>query len=82
MISQAYQTTKDFIQSEKASLKVPTNFGFGIGFSCNDSNLVINETNHTTVKTGMTFHVRVAFSGIHSDPARSVVAIGDTILVT
>ena len=30
----------------------------------------------------MTFHVRVALNGIHSEPARSVVAIGDTVLIS
>ena len=29
----------------------------------------------------MAFHVRIALTGVHSDPARSVIAIGDTILV-
>ena len=30
----------------------------------------------------MSFHVRVALSGVHQEPARSIVAIGDTILIT
>ena len=29
----------------------------------------------------MCFHVRVAITGVHKEPARSVVAIGDTIIV-
>jgi hypothetical protein len=29
----------------------------------------------------MTFHARIALSGVHKEAARSVVAIGDTILV-
>lgn len=29
----------------------------------------------------MTFHVRVALSGVHGEPARSVVAIGETVLI-
>ena len=30
----------------------------------------------------MTFHVRIAISGVHKEPARSFVAIGDTVLVS
>ena len=29
----------------------------------------------------MTFHVRIAITGVHKEPARSVVALGDTIVV-
>jgi hypothetical protein len=30
----------------------------------------------------MTFHVRIAFSNVHKEPSRSVVAIGDTVIIT
>ena len=30
----------------------------------------------------MSFHVRIAFSNVHKEPSRSVVAIGDTVIVT
>jgi hypothetical protein len=29
----------------------------------------------------MTFHARIAFSNVHPEQARSIVAIGDTVLV-
>lgn len=30
----------------------------------------------------MSFHVRIALSNVHKEPSRSVVAIGDTVIVT
>ncbi len=29
----------------------------------------------------MSFHVRIAFSNVHKDPARAVLAIGDTLVL-
>ena len=29
----------------------------------------------------MSFHVRIAFSNVHKEVARSVIAIGDTVLI-
>ena len=43
---------------------------------------MIKADNETLVEAGMTFHVRVALSGISAEPARSIVAIGDTVLIT
>jgi Xaa-Pro aminopeptidase len=42
---------------------------------------VIAENNNTVIKEGMTFHVRIALSGVHKELARSVVAIGDTVVI-
>jgi len=42
---------------------------------------MITESNTTLVKPGMTFHVRIALSGVHKEPARSVIAIGDTVVI-
>ena len=61
---------------------MPANFGFGIGFNFKERKLTISAQNETIVEPGMTFHVRVSLSGISKDPARSMVAIGDTIHVT
>ena len=43
--------------------------------------LVINDQNDQILKPEMTLHVRMAFSNVHKDVGRSVVAIGDTIVV-
>ena len=42
---------------------------------------MIKADNETLVEAGMTFHVRVALSGISTEPARSIVAIGDTVVI-
>ena len=42
---------------------------------------MINEANKTVIQEGMTFHIRITLSGVHPEAARSVVAIGDTIIV-
>ena len=57
------------------------NFGFGIGFNFKEDRLMINATNDTIIEEGMSFHVRIAITGVHNEPARSVVAIGDTVVV-
>lgn len=81
-IGSAYSTVKQFISDKNPSLTISPNFGFGIGFHFKEDILTINQSNQTVVREGMTFHVRVALSNVHKDPARSVVAIGDTMLVT
>jgi len=80
-ICDIYNSTKEFIAAQNPSLKINSNFGFGIGFQFQESNLIINETNQLEVQDGMTFHVRITFTGINQDPARSIVAIGDTVIV-
>ena len=80
-ISQAYNAARDFIQSKNSNLHFHTNFGFGIGFNYKEDPLMITESNTTLVKPGMTFHVRIALSGVHKEPARSVIAIGDTVVI-
>ena len=42
---------------------------------------MINASNDTVIEEGMSFHVRIAITGVHKEPARSVVAIGDTVVV-
>ena len=42
---------------------------------------MIKADNETLVEAGMTFHVRIALSGISTEPARAIVAIGDTVLI-
>ena len=32
------------------------------------------------IQPGMTFHARIAFANVHPEQARSVVAIGDTVI--
>ena len=66
---------------QRKELPVHTNFGFGIGFNFKEDRLLINATNETIIEPGMTFHVRIAITGVHKEPARSVVALGDTIVV-
>jgi hypothetical protein len=43
--------------------------------------LAINETNETIVQPHMTFHVRLTLTDINPKPSRSVIAIGETILI-
>ena len=62
-------------------MQVHANFGFGIGFNFKEESLLINATNETVIEEGMSFHVRLAMTGVHKEPARSVVAIGDTVVV-
>ena len=43
--------------------------------------MAINETNETIVQPHMTFHVRLTLTDINPQPSRSVIAIGETILI-
>lgn len=72
---------KNLIMQRNPDLNVPANFGFGIGFNYKERSLLINAVNETIVQPGMTFHVRMSLSGISKQPARAIVAIGDTIIV-
>lgn len=42
---------------------------------------MINATNETKVQPGMLFHGRIALTGVHPEPNRSVVAVGDTFKI-
>ena len=68
------------IMQKNPDLNVPANFGFGIGFNYKERQLQISAQNETIVEPSMTFHVRIALSGISKEQARSIVAIGDTIV--
>ena len=81
-ISAAYTAAKNLIMQSNANLNIPPNFGFGIGFNYKERQLMIKADNETLVEAGMTFHVRVALSGISREPARAIVAIGDTVLIS
>lgn len=59
-----------------------SNFGFGIGYMFKEDALTINASNQTVIQPGMTFHVRIALSNVHKEASRSVVAIGDTVVIT
>ena len=80
-IAQAYQQAKAFIAGRNPNVQCGSNFGFGIGFSFKEDSLAITAENQTGVEVGMTFHIRVALTNVHKEPSRSVVAIGDTVLV-
>ena len=80
-INSAYQTVKKFINDKNPNLGVHSNFGFGIGFNYKEDALTINAANQTVIKPGMTFHVRITLTNVHKDPSRSVIAIGDTVMV-
>jgi nucleosome binding factor SPN SPT16 subunit len=78
-ISKAYKAAQAMISEKNKQLSgTSSNFGFGIGFNFKEDNLVINAENKTLVKPGMTFHGRIAFTNVHSDPSRAVLAVGDT----
>ena len=91
-IKEAYTAGKSFIQEKDAHLaeKLHLNFGFGvsifvsypqIGCSIKEENLMINETNENLVQANMSFHVRVTMTDVDPKPARSAIAIGETILI-
>lgn len=42
---------------------------------------MINAKNNTLVEPGMVFHIRVTLTGVHKEPARSFIGIGDTVLI-
>lgn len=80
-IFQVYQQVKKFINEKNPNLGVHSNFGFGIGFNYKEEALTINATNQSIIKSGMTFHVRITLTNVHKDASRSVIAIGDTIMI-
>lgn len=80
-ISNAYDKVSKLVKERNSDLHVHTNLGFGIGYQFKNENLMINATNNISVKPGMAFHARIAFTGVHSDPTRGSIAIGDTFLV-
>lgn len=82
-IKKAYIATKDFIKEKDAHLasKVHTNFGFGIGCGIKEDTLLINETNENLVKPNMSFHVRITFTEVDPKSSRSIIAIGETLLI-
>ncbi len=43
--------------------------------------MLINETNEIVIKPRMVFHVRVTLTDIDPKPAKSVIAIGETVLI-
>lgn len=43
--------------------------------------LLINEQNETIVKPNMIFHVRITLQEMHPKASRSVIAIGETVLI-
>ena len=43
--------------------------------------MLLNETNETLVAPGMTFHVRLTLQDFHAKPTRSIIAIGETVLI-
>lgn len=82
-ISKAYNTVKKFISDRNPNVQTGNNFGFGIGFLFKEGDaLNINGTNSVIVQPNMTFHVRIAFTNVHKEASRSIVAIGDTVVVT
>jgi len=81
-IKNAYMAAKNLVMQKNADLIVTPNFGFGIGFNYKERLLAITPTNETLVEPGMTFHARISISGISKEQARSILAIGDTVLVT
>ena len=81
-VSAAFRAARDLIASKNPKLQMHSNFGFGTGYHFKEDLLLISESNDTLVKPNMAFHVRIALANVHHEPARSVVAIGDTVFVT
>ena len=82
-IKNAYLATKKFVEEKDPSLanKLVKSFGFGCGYSCKEDYLQINETNEILVEPNMTFHCRIAMTDINKKISRSIIAIGDLILI-
>lgn len=83
-ISSAYRSTLNFINGKNKDLasKVHANFGFGIGIKYKEDLLSIKEANDTVIEAGMVFHARITFKDIEDKPEKSIIALGDTVLVT
>lgn len=43
--------------------------------------MIINETNETTVKPCMVFHVRLTLQDVHAKTSRSIIAVGETVII-
>lgn len=43
--------------------------------------MAINETNETLVQPNMTFHVRLTLTDLSPKTSRSIIAIGETVLI-
>ena len=43
--------------------------------------MLLNEANENLVHPGMTFHVRITLQDIHPKPTRSILALGETVLI-
>ena len=80
-ISKAYVAAKNLVSERNSSLNVHTNFGFGIGFAFREDLQLISSSNEMIIKPGMVFHARITLSGVHNEAARSVIAIGDTVMI-
>lgn len=82
-ICDAYKAAKQYVQSKNSELasRMHSNFGFGIGTKYREDLLQISEHNQTKVEANMVFHVRITLQGVSSDVTRSVIAIGDTVLI-
>ena len=83
-LSSVYKSTLSFISGKNKDLanKVHANFGFGIGIKYKEDILSIKEANDTVIEAGMVFHARITFKDIEDKPEKSVIAIGDTVVVT
>jgi Xaa-Pro aminopeptidase len=92
-IKSAYLAARDLIKSKDPNLasKLHTNFGYGVIISAT-YNLIDwfldqgrlftdNEQNETLVRANMIFHVRITLQEIHAKVTRSVIAIGETVLI-
>lgn len=76
-----YNSTKKYIEEKNGKVSIHHNFGFGIGCSFKEDLLSINANNTTKVEPGMVFHVRITFKDVEKAKSKSIIAIGDTVLV-
>jgi nucleosome binding factor SPN SPT16 subunit len=80
-LSEVYNSTKKFIEEKNGKLVTHVNFGFGIGCSFKEELLAINASNSTKIEPGMVFHARITFKEVEKTQSKSIIAIGDTVLV-
>lgn len=83
-ISYAYRAGVNYIKSKNPELaqKIGKHFGFGIGSNVKEDHLMINESNQVIVRANMIFHVRIVASGIEKETSKSVIALGETVVIS
>ncbi len=68
-------------KNENLAAKLHKNIGFGIGFMFREGGCLITAANSKLIEPGMAFHIKLVLGGLDAKEDKSVVAMGDTIIV-